>query len=119
MPVDGHDVRARGIGVLRRQVAQELDVELRGRPGLSTANQIIAGVILLSVLLIVVETEPAIFQPYVTVFLWIEFGLLLFFTLEYLLRLWCAVENPKTFSRFTYALRPLIACWRSVTMWSR
>lgn len=107
MPVDGHDVRARGIGDLRRQVAQELDVELRGRPGLSTANQIIAGVILLSVLLIVVETEPAIFQPYVTVFLWIEFGLLLFFTLEYLLRLWCAVENPKTFSRFTYALRPL------------
>jgi hypothetical protein len=48
MPVDGHDVRARGIGDLRRQVAQELDVELRGRPGLSTANQIIAGVILLS-----------------------------------------------------------------------
>ena len=92
---------------LRRQVARELDVELRGRPGLSAANQIIAVVILLSVIMIVVETEPAIFQPYAPVFLWIEFGLLLFFTLEYLLRVWCAVENPKNSSRFTYALRPL------------
>jgi len=92
---------------LRRRIARHLIVELGSGPGLSLANKIIAAVILVSTVLVILETEVTIYEPNQKIFRWSEGFMLLFFSIEYLLRLWTAPENPGFRSRLSYTLSPV------------
>lgn len=92
---------------LRRRIARHLIIELGTGPGLSTVNKVIAAVILVSTVLVILETEVTIYEPNQEVFRWSESFMLVFFTLEYLLRLWTAPENPTFRSRLSYASSPV------------
>lgn len=74
---------------------------------MSRLNQLIVWVILVSVVLVIVETEQEIALRFSTFFYGIEWVLLVFFSVEYVLRIWCALENPANANRWSYAVRPL------------
>ena len=63
-----------------------------------TTNYVIYTLIFLSVVAIVLESVPSIFQHWSTTFRRLEVLTVLVFTVEYLLRLWCCVESPKYMS---------------------
>ncbi|PRX32714.1 voltage-gated potassium channel [Meinhardsimonia xiamenensis] len=90
---------------LRHRVALALDPELRRRQGLSPANRVILGLILLSVVSGVLGTEPLVTQGRERLFFAIEAVLLVAFTVEYLARLWVAPEARGHPSRLRWMLR--------------
>lgn len=92
---------------LRRRTARHLVVELHDRPGLSMANKIIAAVILVSTVFVILETEVTVYEPNQKIFRWSEAFMLMFFSIEYLLRLWTSPENPRFRSRLSYAISPV------------
>lgn len=92
---------------IRAKLACQLDAELRRGRGLSRVNQIVVWVIVMSVILVIAETEPALATRFAGFFYSVEWFLLVFFGIEYLLRIWCAPENPKHRNRLAYAIRPL------------
>ena len=104
---DDRTVSRTRLADLRLTFARELDVEMRAKAGLSLANQVIAWLILISVAVIVLETEPTVYQPFARAFLWFETALLIILVVEYLLRLWCATENPRYPNRLAFVIRPL------------
>lgn len=83
-------------------MAQELDPELYPREGLSLTNRVVITLILLSLLAVVLETEPAVYQGYEALFWYVEWFFLCFFGIEYLLRVWSCVDNPRYTSRWRY-----------------
>ena len=89
------------------RIAQSIDVELRRKPGLSPVNKVIATVIVLSTLLVILETEPTIYEPYARWFYRAELGMLVFFTTEYLVRFWISQENPRYSKRFSFVFSPV------------
>ena len=92
---------------LRRVLAGALDPDLWPEPGLSPLNRAIIWLILFSLLLVVIETEPALHEGYSTLFYGLELLILAVFAVEYAARLWVCVENPRFSSRLTYARRPM------------
>ncbi|MFD1911183.1 potassium channel family protein [Halodurantibacterium flavum] len=105
--VSSVEVGASPLRRLRRRLAREIDPALWPGTGLSPANRTIISLILISILLIVLETEASVFNPLREVFWWLEFTLLLVFSGEYGLRVWCAPENPRHGGRLAYMLWPL------------
>lgn len=91
----------------RRRLAEALDPALRDRPGLSPLNRAVVAVILASLLLVVLETEPALSEPHAAIFAGLELLVLALFAAEYAARIWVSVENPRNASRLGYALRPM------------
>jgi len=87
---------------LRRRVAEAIDIELHGHRGLSPVNRLIVAVILFSTLLVILETESTIFAKHPGVFYWSEAVMMVFFTAEYLARLWSCRENPRYPTRWSY-----------------
>lgn len=69
-------------------------------------EKFIATLIVLSVLAIVLENTPEIYQPHAWAFHWFDVITVVFFTLEYLLRLLSATSHPdfahKRFPRLSY-----------------
>ncbi len=92
-------------GGLRRRVARALDPALRRR-GLSPANRVVLGLILLSVVTAVLGTEPAVTEGREGLFRAVEGFLLAAFALEYLLRLWAAPDFHGHPSRLRWMLGP-------------
>jgi len=78
--------------------------------GLSTLNHFIVAAVLLSVLFVVAESEPAIHDTAPSVFRWVEIGFGVLFLVEYIARLWVAVEDPRYGpgfkGRLRYAITP-------------
>lgn len=71
---------------------------LEGRESSTIANLVqvsIVGLILINVLVVVLESEEALQLAHGEWFFWIEVVSVLLFTLEYLLRLWVIVEDPR------------------------
>lgn len=91
---------------LRLRVAIALDPVLRLTPGLSLANRVVIGLILCSVLVAVLATESVVTASWGTWIMWAESIFLVFFTLEYVLRVWVSVENCQNRSRWHYVRRP-------------
>ncbi|RUQ93696.1 ion transporter [Legionella septentrionalis] len=91
---------------LRRQVAVWLDPALRLAPGLSAVNKLIVSIIICSLLLAIIETEPSVYQGHEWIFLDSEWVFTFFFTIEYLARVWVSIENPKYKTRLAYMLSP-------------
>ncbi len=95
----------------RRRVFCALDPESHRGKGLSRANLVISAAIIVSVLVAMMETEPLIAEGRHLIFLAIEAGFTLFFLVEYLIRLWVCVEDPRYADgwrgRLRYALTPV------------
>lgn len=79
---------------LRLRLYQALDPAARVLPGLSAINKVIAGLIMASVAVTVLESEPYISDGNEGVFTALEAIFLVAFTLEYIVRFWVCIENP-------------------------
>jgi voltage-gated potassium channel len=82
-------------GSLRRRCHQQVDPSARQGRGLSPFNRLAVAVIVLSVLVAVLDSEPTIVRGHERLFVQIEIACGLFFALEFALRLWVCAENPK------------------------
>jgi voltage-gated potassium channel len=80
---------------LRRRLAEALDPDLRHEPGLSPANSLFAILILISTVMVILETEDTLLDAHRAFFFWGERIVGAIFIAEYLVRAWCAQENPQ------------------------
>lgn len=80
---------------LRRRLAEALDPDLRLSTGLSKTNLFFAGLILVSTAMVVLETEPSVFDAHRRIFFYGERVVGAVFIIEYVVRAWCAQDNPQ------------------------
>ncbi|QIK96316.1 ion transporter [Sphingomonas sp. HDW15A] len=92
---------------LRRRVYEELEPGARGEFGLSLVNKTLVLFIIVASALAILETEETIAGGYPEFFRGAELLFGFIFSIEYLLRLWVAPENPQwakhRYSRLRYA----------------
>lgn len=79
---------------LRRAVFDQLDPRV-GENGFSTTNKALFVVIVVAVAIAVIETEPSILAGRERLFLTLELMFSSLFAVEYLIRLWSIVEDPR------------------------
>jgi voltage-gated potassium channel len=95
---------------LRKRLHDALDPAPRPEGGLSRLNAAIVGAIVVSVAITVVETEVSFKTPVAMPLFWAQTALGVFFVVEYLARVWTAVERPEFerpfVGRLRYALTP-------------
>lgn len=95
---------------LRHRVFRELEPAARAQPGLSVANKILAALILIATATAVLGTEPTLLEGREFAFNALELIFGAVFFVEYLARLWIAVDLPSfegsRFPRLRYALSP-------------
>lgn len=84
-----------GCETFRRRLYRALEPRAREEPGLSLANKIVAGLIVLSVGLAVLESEDAVLASAPALFLAFEIGLGIAFLVEYALRVHASAEDPR------------------------
>jgi voltage-gated potassium channel len=92
---------------IRGKAAEQIDPELRTRAGLSWPNRAIVALICFSTALVILETEPSIYEPNKVLFDTLEHAMLGLFIVEYVARLWVAVENPRYPASWRYAVSPV------------
>ena len=96
---------------LRKKAYRQLEPTAWRRKGLSPVNQFLVYLIIIAVIEAVLDTEPVISQGREFLLDNIEFGLGLIFLVEYVARLWVAVENPRfakyRYPRLRYAITPI------------
>lgn len=80
---------------VRTRLARQLDAAAWPQAGLSPLNRAIVWLILASVTLAILETEPAVHTGRETLFRAFGIAFAILFGIEYLARLWCAGENPR------------------------
>lgn len=80
---------------IRESLYLQLEPPIRPGKGLTLLNKCIVTLILLSVATVVLESEPAVSRGREQLFFWIELALGLFFTVEYVLRVWVSAEDPR------------------------
>jgi len=94
----------------RRGLYRQLEPTARPN-GLSRLNLALVGLIIVAVFSAILETEPAISGGRELMFDKLELAIGITFLVEYVARLWIAVENPKfaksRFPRLRYALTPI------------
>lgn len=92
---------------VRRRVFQELEPHARSELGLSHANKFLVVCIVLASALAILDTEPMVAGGREGLFRVAELAFGAIFTVEYLLRLWIAPDNPQwakyRFPRLRYA----------------
>ena len=92
---------------LRRRVYEELEPHARGQFGLSFTNKVLVLFILVASALAILETEPVVAAENGDFFRSAELLFGGIFSIEYLLRLWIAPDNPQwakyRFPRIRYA----------------
>jgi voltage-gated potassium channel len=108
-PADGHHGSERSVPDFRRRLFHELEPSHR-HVGLSRLNLLIVVVIVASVLMAIVESEPALHAAHPYLFHGFELFFGIFFLIEYIARLWVAPEDPRyqggIKGRLRYALTP-------------
>ena len=96
---------------VRLRVYRQLEPTSWPRKGLSPANLLLAVLIVLSVAVAVIETEPAIARGRELFFEDFEIAVASIFLVEYLARVWTVVENPRfakyRFPRLRYMVTPI------------
>ncbi len=99
------------LGSLRSRVYRQLEASAWPRRGLSPTNLFLAVLIVVTVGAAILETEPMVARGRELVFDRMEIIVGAIFSVEYLLRLWVAVENPRfashRFPRLRYAVSPI------------
>jgi voltage-gated potassium channel len=97
---------------LRRRVYHVLEQGPVGDRLSTTVDRFLVVLILINLIAVALESIPEYEARYSALFALIEFFSLVVFTVEYALRLWCAVEHgphqhmPATSARLKYALSP-------------
>lgn len=71
---------------------------------LTATTRLLILLIIAATLFTMLETEPAVTRGNETIFRWTEIAFVAVFTVEYILRIWSAIEGPC--SRLRYALSP-------------
>lgn len=98
------------LGHYRRRVFAALSPSGRVGPGISVANGFLMALIVLSVFLAVIGSEEQIAVPHAMLLQGLELFVGAAFVVEYVLRLWSCVENPRfshpVAGRIRYALTP-------------
>lgn len=79
---------------LRKRLYVQLEPDARDKLGLSPFNLFIVILVLLSFLALALETEPTMSDGWMRAIGVFNIAIVIIFTLEYLLRLWAAGENP-------------------------
>lgn len=99
-----------GAAALRHSLFNELEPAARATRGLSITNKFLVGVILLATATAVLETEPTLLEGRRIVFRCLEAVFGVVFLIEYIARLWIAVDLPsyqgRRCPRLRYALSP-------------
>lgn len=83
------------------------------RAGISPVNRLLMVVVLVAVSSQILETEQAFYQKHIVAFDWLETVVGAIFTVDYLVRLWVAVEMVPyggALGRFRYAITPVALC---------
>ncbi|MBN1675327.1 MAG: ion transporter [Kiritimatiellae bacterium] len=100
------------VGLTRRRVYEIVEVARAGDRASRVFDCAILGLIALNVLAVVLESVAAIEARFSGFFNLFEMGSVLVFTIEYALRLWSCVENPRyarpVGGRLRFALTPLL-----------
>jgi voltage-gated potassium channel len=106
MALGGNSMRA-----LRLRVYRQLEPSAWPAKGLSPVNRFLVVLIVAAVIHAVIETEPMISGGRELLFDNLELGFGVIFLVEYLARVWVAVENPRfasaRFPRLRYMLTPI------------
>lgn len=96
---------------LRKAAYRQLEPSAWPQKGLSPVNLALIILIFIAVIEAVLDTEPLISRGREELFADVELGIGIIFLVEYVARLWVAVENPKfansRFPRLRYALTPI------------
>ena len=87
--------RTTGASGLRRRLHVQLDARAWPYGGLSPANKLIVGMIIVSACSTILETEPTLSAGYPGLFASLELIFTVFFLLEYCARLWTSVESER------------------------
>lgn len=97
--------------MLRRRTYEIVEAARSGDRASAVFDIVIVTLILANILVFIVESVEPIRAAVPGFFFWFEVGSVGVFTIEYLLRLWSCVENPKygsgVFGRVRHAMRPL------------
>ena len=93
------------VSQLRYRIAVALDPAMCSQPSLSWTNRLVITAILISLVLVTLETEPYVASGREHWFLWAEWFFVIVFSLEYAARVWSSIENPEYTSRWYYATR--------------
>lgn len=80
---------------IRQKLYQQLSITAWPEEGLSPANKAIAGIIVLSIIIVTLATEPTIYEPWKEQIIAIDFVIGILFAVEYILRIWVAGEEPE------------------------
>ncbi len=80
---------------LRRRIYQILELATKGDSASKVLDIFLISLIVLSVIAIVLESVQSINEKYYTLFYYFEIFAVSIFSLEYILRVWACVENPK------------------------
>jgi voltage-gated potassium channel len=95
---------------VRRRLFEQLDPAARPVDGLSALNWFLVIAICLSTLVAIIETEPDLLARYGRLFSLTELAFGLTFLMEYIARLWVAIESPRfsrmALPRLRYAMTP-------------
>ncbi|MBX9877796.1 MAG: ion transporter [Candidatus Obscuribacterales bacterium] len=98
---------------LRQKLYRQLSITAWPDEGLSPLNKIIAAIIIVSIVIVTLATEPTIYEPWQHQIIAADITIGVLFVIEYVLRLWVAGEDPEYkgfFGRVKYAftLRALL-----------
>ncbi len=86
---------------LRKTFYRQLEPSAWRKKGLSPVNHFLVYLIIIAVIEAVIDTEPVISDGREPLLNNIEFGLGMIFLVEYVSRVWVAVENPR-FAKYRY-----------------
>jgi voltage-gated potassium channel len=99
------------ISSLRLKAYRQLEPAAWPKKGLSPVNLFLVILIILAVFEAVIDTEPTITAGRERLFAKFELGIGIIFLIEYVARLWIAVDNPRfssfRFPRLRYAFTPI------------
>lgn len=89
---------------LRRRIYKQLDPKVWTEEGMSPLNAGILIAVLLSIIVVILQSEPEIFSAYPSVFIGLNWAFGIFCSIEYVVRLW-AMGEAHEYSGFKGRLR--------------
>ena len=98
---------------IRKKLYQQLSVTAYPEEGLSPLNKLVAVIIVASIIIVTLATEPTIYEPWKDQIIAADITIGVLFAIEYILRLWVAGEDPeyKGFTgriKYAFTLRALL-----------
>lgn len=79
----------------RQKLYRQLSITAWPGEGLSPLNKTIAAIIILSIVIVTLATEPTIYEPWHDQIIAADITIGVLFVIEYILRLWVAGEDPE------------------------